>query len=261
MKEIIESGSYSLVSDFKGMWEETGEWGPESIWEINYTSVGANRGWDGGQSIAAGGSVLPVLCGIPGGTSEFVDGWGFGPIAAHAYEMYAEGDQRRDGGIYNHLEVVGEYGFNINNGRWQSTGYFNRKTIARLKGNHDALGDGNLAHCNNYRVYRYAETLLNAAELAVLTGGDGSAYLQQVRDRAGASYEGNDRDSILEERRREFLGEGKRYWDLVRSGKAAQVLKADNHEYRENDWTESKKYWPIPQSEIDKDPALKQNNY
>ena len=261
MKEIIESGRYSLVSDFKGMWEETGEWGPESIWEINYTSVGANRGWDGGQSIAAGGSVLPVLCGIPGGTSEFVDGWGFGPIAAHAYEMYAEGDQRRDGGIYNHLEVVGEYGFNINNGRWQSTGYFNRKTIARLKGNHDALGDGNLAHCNNYRVYRYAETLLNAAELAVLTGGDGSAYLQQVRDRAGASYEGNDRDSILEERRREFLGEGKRYWDLVRSGKAAQVLKADNHEYRENDWTESKKYWPIPQSEIDKDPALKQNNY
>ncbi|MBQ8500553.1 MAG: RagB/SusD family nutrient uptake outer membrane protein [Bacteroidales bacterium] len=261
MKEIIDSGRYSLVSDFKGMWEETGEWGPESIWEINYTSVGANRGWDGGQSIAAGGSVLPVLCGIPGGTSEFVDGWGFGPIAAHAYEMYAEGDQRRDGGIYNHLEVVGEYGFNINNGRWQSTGYFNRKTIARLNGNHDALGDGNLAHCNNYRVYRYAETLLNAAELAVLTGGDGSAYLKQVRDRAGASYEGNDRDSILEERRREFLGEGKRYWDLVRSGKAAEVLKAANHEYRETDWTVDKKYWPIPQSEIDKDPALVQNNY
>ena len=261
MKEIIDSGRYSLVSDFKGMWEETGEWGPESIWEINYTSVGANRGWDGGQSIAAGGSVLPVLCGIPGGTSEFVDGWGFGPIAAHAYEMYAEGDQRRDGGIYNNLEVVGEYGFNINNGRWQSTGYFNRKTIARLNGNHDALGDGNLAHCNNYRVYRYAETLLNAAELAVLTGGDGSAYLKQVRDRAGASYEGNDRDSILEERRREFLGEGKRYWDLVRSGKAAEVLKAANHEYRETDWTVDKKYWPIPQSEIDKDPALVQNNY
>ena len=226
------------------------------------TSVGANRGWNGGESIRAGGTVTPVLCGVPGGTGEFVDGWGFGPVAAHAYEMYAEGDQRRDGGIYNHLETVGgDYGFNVNNGRWQSTGYFNRKIIARINGNHDCLGDGNLAHCNNYRVYRYAETLLNAAELAVLLGQDGSSWLQQVRDRAGASYQGTDRDSILEERRREFLGEGKRYWDLVRSGKAAEVLTSSNHLYRPNDWSENKKYWPIPQSEIDKDPNLVQNNY
>ena len=262
MKEIISSGRYALVSDFKAMWEEAGEWGSESIWEINYTSVGANRGWNGGESIRAGGTVTPVLCGVPGGTGEFVDGWGFGPVAAHAYEMYAEGDQRRDGGIYNHLETVGgDYGFNVNNGRWQSTGYFNRKIIARINGNHDCLGDGNLAHCNNYRVYRYAETLLNAAELAVLLGQDGSSWLQQVRDRAGASYQGTDRDSILEERRREFLGEGKRYWDLVRSGKAAEVLTSANHLYRPNDWSENKKYWPIPQSEIDKDPNLVQNNY
>ena len=261
MKEIIDSGRYSLVADFKGMWEETGEWGSESIWEINYTSEGGVRNW--GNSIASGGSVLPVLCGIPGGTSEFVDGWGFGPVAVHAYEMYADGDQRRDGGIYNHLEIAdgGVYGEGINGGRWQSTGYFNRKVIARQGGDHGQLADYALNFGTNYRVYRYAETLLNAAELAVLTGGNGSAYLQQVRDRAGATYEGTDRDSILEERRREFLGEGKRYWDLVRSGKAAQVLKAENHAYRENDWTENKKYWPIPQSEIDKDPNLVQNNY
>lgn len=259
MKEIIESGRYSLVADFAGMWEETGEWGTESIWEINYTSEGGVRSW--GNSIASGGSVLPVLCGIPGGTDKFVDGWGFGPVAPHAYEMYAEGDQRRDGGIYNHLAVAGEYGEGINGGRWQSTGYFNNKIIARKGGDHGQLADNNLNYGTNYRVYRYAETLLNAAELAVLTGGDGSAYLKQVRDRAGASYDGNDRDSILEERRREFLGEGKRYWDLVRSGKAAEVLKAANHQYRENDWTPNKKYWPIPQSEIDKDPNLQQNNY
>ena len=57
------------------------------------------------------------------------------------------------------------------------------------------------------------------------------------------------------------MGEGKRYWDLVRSGQAASVLKAANHEYRRTDWTENKKYWPIPQGEIDKDPNLVQNNY
>lgn len=42
---------------------------------------------------------------------------------------------------------------------------------------------------------------------------------------------------------------------------AASVLKASNHEFRQNDWTESKKYWPIPQTELDKDPNLVQNNY
>ena len=57
------------------------------------------------------------------------------------------------------------------------------------------------------------------------------------------------------------MGEGKRYWDLVRTGKAATVLTASNHEYRTVSWTESKKYWPIPQSELDKDPNLVQNNY
>ena len=50
-------------------------------------------------------------------------------------------------------------------------------------------------------------------------------------------------------------------WDLVRSGLAASVLKSSNHEYRRTDWTENKKYWPIPQGEIDKDPNLVQNNY
>ena len=45
------------------------------------------------------------------------------------------------------------------------------------------------------------------------------------------------------------------------SSQAAQVLKSENHEYRINDWDASKKYWPIPQSEIDKDPALNQNDY
>ena len=31
MKEIISSGQYSLVSDFAGIWEESGEWCAESI--------------------------------------------------------------------------------------------------------------------------------------------------------------------------------------------------------------------------------------
>ena len=69
-------------------------------------------------------------------------------------------------------------------------------------------------------------------------------------------------ENILEERHLEFVGEGKRYWDLVRTGMAATVLTAANHEYRQQSWTESKKYWPIPQSEMDRSVTpLTQNPY
>ena len=71
----------------------------------------------------------------------------------------------------------------------------------------------------------------------------------------------------------EFVGEGKRYWDLVRweltddpdGIKASTVLVPDDFGYRTNAWTASKKYLPIPQSEIDsakgKTYELTQNNY
>ena len=257
MKEIIDSTHYDLVGDFASIWLESGEWGAESIWEINYTSEGAARSW--GSPMTAGGTVYPMLIGIPGATeaSGFCDGWGFGPVAKHAYEMYEDGDQRRDGGIlfYNNIyDPIPKEKM-----RWQGTGYYLLKYVARRSGTHGQIADADMNHCNNIRVYRFAETLLNAAELAVLTGADGSQYLQRVRQRAGCTASGTDQASIIEERRKEFLGEGKRYWDLVRSGLAQDVLKGENHDWRTEDWHPGKKHWPLPQSEVDKDPNLVQN--
>lgn len=119
---------------------------------------------------------------------------------------------------------------------------------------------------NNLRIYRYSETLLNAAELLLRTGGsagDAKTYLNRVRKRAGLVTELEATiDNIIEERHLEFVGEGKRYWDLVRTGKAATVLVPDEYGYRTNSWTPAKKYLPIPQSEIDKaQGTLTQNNY
>lgn len=257
MREIIESGQYSLMSDFAGIWEETGEWCNESIWEINYISENGVRSWD--APIATGGSIYPVLIGIPGGTDRFSDGWGFSPIPEATYMMYEEGDQRRDGGIYNHLAVMPDY-LTAGSPRWQCEGYFLLKYMARVNGNHGYSGDPNMNQGNNQRVYRYAETLLNAAELALRTGSNGEEWLRQVCDRAGSTMDYSI-DGIIAERRKEFVGEGKRYFDLVRTGTAATVLQASNHKYRTTGWSENKRYLPIPQSEIDKDPGLKQNNY
>jgi hypothetical protein len=264
MKEIISSKQYSLVADFASIWEESGEWGSESIWEINYTSEGSPRDW-GNNGITTGGNVYSTLIGIPGGpkltgalSGRFYDGWGFGTVNEEAYKMYNEGDIRRDGGILNASDQRSIY-----DARWEDTGYFLLKYIAKQGGNHGAKGDVNMGHGNNIRMYRYAETLLNAAELAVLLNQDGTAWLKEVRDRAHCTDTGTTRDDIITERRKEFLGEGKRYWDLVRSGLASTVLTSANHPFRPagSNWTESKKYWPIPQSEMDKDNKLTQNNY
>lgn len=257
MEEIINSGEYALVADFASIWLESGEWNSESVWEINYTSEGAYRSW--GSPINVGGTVYPMFIGIPGASeaSGFSDGWGFGPVAKHAYEMYAEDDTRRDGGILCYNDVYDP--IPEDKWRWQGTGYYLLKYVARRNGNHGQIADADMNHCNNIRVYRYAETLLNAAELSVLTGKDGSQYLQQVRQRANCQDTGTDQEAIIAERRKEFLGEGKRYWDLVRSGLAETVLAAGTHEWRTEGWHSGKKYWPLPQSEVDKDPNLVQN--
>ena len=62
-------------------------------------------------------------------------------------------------------------------------------------------------------------------------------------------------DAILLENRLEFALEGHRFWDLVRFGKAEEVLGSRGY-------TASKKHLPIPQSEIDQaQGTLKQNQY
>ena len=258
MKEIINSKQYSLVADFASIWEESGEWGTESIWEINYVAEGGVRAWD--APIATGGNVSSVLTGVPGAKpgSGFADGWGFGGINESAYLMYDNTDIRRDGGILNWSDKRDDY-----TPRWEDTGYFNLKYIARESGNHGYKGSDTMNYGNNERIYRYSETLLNAAELALLLNQDGSAWLKEVRDRAHSQDTGTTRDDIIQERHKEFVGEGKRHWDLVRTGLASTVLKAANHPFRPagSDWSESKKYWPIPQSEMDKDDKLVQNNY
>ena len=58
--------------------------------------------------------------------------------------------------------------------------------------------------------------------------------------------------------------EGQRWFDLKRTGKALEVIKAQNRWKRNklsyvNNLTEQKLLWPIPQSQLDKNPNLTQN--
>lgn len=94
----------------------------------------------------------------------------------------------------------------------------------------------------NMPVYRYAEALLFLAEAINEQGGRSSValgYLNQVRTRAGlanstASTQVDIRAAILKERQVEFAYEGKRWWDLVRTGNAVSVITAYGAKVRAN---------------------------
>lgn len=258
MQAIINSGLYALNPDYANLWEESGEWCSESIFEINYEDANNERGWS--SPLAIGGTVLPTLIAPnswPGGDGwDGGDGWGFLPVRVETYDMYAEGDVRRNATCWDVRGVTYTE-------RYQDTHIWLAKYRPFTENNKDAGFDNNLNYNNNYRYYRYAETLLNAAELSVRTGGGNAAtYLNEVRSRAGLGNIDATIDNIIEERHLEFVGEGKRYWDLVRTGLAASVLVPDQYGYRTNAWTESKKYIPIAQAEIDAaQGTLVQNNY
>ncbi len=84
-----------------------------------------------------------------------------------------------------------------------------------------------------------------------------------VRSRAGVPSVPATLDNIIQERAWEFLGEGKRYWDLIRTGLFKVHHKAANEipDDRTGNYTDNKKYLPFPQSEIDKcHGTLKQND-
>jgi hypothetical protein len=90
--------------------------------------------------------------------------------------------------------------------------------------------------------------------------------VNQIRTRAGAvaytpaSYAGltNDQieDLILDERARELCYEGKRWYDLVRTGKALKVLGPINGISNPENFL-----WPINLTEIRLNPLLDQNSY
>lgn len=262
MQELIaDKSDYDIVDDYASIWKESGEWCKESIWEVNYEDGNNERGWD--SPLAIGGTILPTLISPnswPGGDgwNQGGDGWGFLPVRTETYALFAGNDKRRDATVWDCRGV--EY-----TKRYEDTGLWLAKYRPFTENNADAGFDNNLNYNNNLRVYRLAEAYLNAAELLLETGGDANQakdYVNKIRNRAGIAELGAvTLDDVINERRLEFVGEGKRYFDLVRTGKAASVLVPDSYGYRTNSWTESKKYVPIAQAELDSDPALVQNNY
>ena len=249
MAKIISSNAYRLIN-FDDLWTgaDENDFTPESIFETNQISDG-KRDW--GAAWTGCGTNLPAYI-SPNELNDpvFCGGWGFGPVRKATWDMYEEGDVRREGSI-NKFED-GTYG-----ARFQNTGLFQKKYAARTA-LRSAIGTVDLNYPNNLILFRYAETLLNYAELvgvrgaAAAEGVDAQACLDAVRSRAGLGSIPVNEANIKSERRKEFVGEGMRFWDLIRWGDAATVLTEKDEAFQSvRTFNPDKdKYLPIPQSEM-----------
>jgi hypothetical protein len=122
----------------------------------------------------------------------------------------------------------------------------------------------------NFIVMRYTDVLMMKAE-CILHGAAGgtqadvNAIVNQVRGRAGVPAVTTDvtLDMLMEERRREFLGEGLRWNDLVREGMAVTTM--NNWRTADNITTINPikpEYivYPVPQAELLAQPGLYTQN-
>lgn len=253
LETVISEGPYDLVQDYNTIFENAGENNIESVFEVQYTDA------EGASFIClqcSEGNVAVGFNGIRGYDGPLFDtGYSFNVPVQEAYDSFEAGDKRRDVAILDiRAWAIANSGYNNGlgikyNEGYQHTGYYNRKYIAR-KGDQN-IGDEKLTNPNNYRAIRFADVLLMAAEAYNEIGEDGKArdYLNLVRARAFGDSNHNIsvsgaalKDYILAERRTELMGEGHRFFDLVRTGKAAQEIPGFESDKNE--------LFPIPIEEI-----------
>lgn len=245
LEDVINDGPYDLVTDYNSIFESVGENNIESVFEIQYSDL---EGAGFGCLQCSEGNVAVGFNGIRNYSGPLFDsGFSFNVPTQEAYDAYSPSDIRRDVAILNINAWALQTGATFVEG-FEHTGFYNRKYIAR-QGDLNT-GDANLTNPNNYRSIRFADVLLMAAEAFNRSGSDDAKarlYLNRVRQRAGLSdinLSGSSlTQAIWDERRLELMGEGHRFFDLVRTGEAASKIPgfvAGKHEL-----------FPIPSIEIE----------
>lgn len=120
----------------------------------------------------------------------------------------------------------------------------------------------------NFPVIRYTDILMMKAEALIQTGGsqtDIDDIVNDVRARAGLDPVSDvDLDMLLEERQKEFMAEGLRWHDLVRTGKALDVMNAweqlDDSSDKISDISANDILYAIPQSQLEVKEGLYDQN-
>lgn len=228
LKEIVSSNEYKLMPDFNDAFStNTGNKNnAESIFEVQFQE-GAS-GYNGAiiynylPRPMSPEELKPIT-----GTSnpQPLTGEGNGAPTPDLINSFETGDKRKDGTI-GYVTISGSLRANKN--------FPYNKKFAKTHSLHGNTG-------NNFPIYRYAETLLFLAEALTEQGKMGEAlpFLNQVRSRAGlpaatATAQAELRNQIYQDRRSELAFENKRWFDLVRTGTAIEVITAYGNRIKAN---------------------------
>jgi len=221
---------YSLTPDYSTIWRETAENNEESIFEIQGRGETPNQG-------VVGYFITQGARGAGGW------GWGFNTPTEDLVNAYEVNDLRKDATIIFRGETLWDNLYvpnTVSNPRYNEKAYIS-KTNETYNGNDWETN-------KNVRVLRYAEVLLMNAEAALEVGGETATPLNEVRHRAGLGDAPIiDKLAIWKERRLELAMEHDRYFDLVRQGRAGEVLRAHGKNFIDG----KHELFPIPQAQID----------
>ncbi|WP_223649639.1 RagB/SusD family nutrient uptake outer membrane protein [Hymenobacter psoromatis] len=273
---IISSGKYSLVPSYLDNFTEANENNSESLFEVQYTGAvldvgqgqdiaSASEGYDRpnffGPPIYSFADVQPrqsLTASFTDSTTALVPG-----TKKHAI------DPRRDISIISSLnpdvfygKTFVQLGYNPSQQYWRK--YLNDRTRTTPE---------NFTSGINFRLIRYGDILLLQAEALNELGQTAAAVplVNQVRARVGlgpvpmanAASQSALRLYMRDERGRELAGEGQRWYDIVRWGLLDNQAGLDYLIARDPDFTNfvlgKSKLLPLPQTDIDLDPTIKQN--
>jgi len=254
LEPVIASNAFSLVQDYASIYLAAGENGPESVFEIQYTNGSPYYNW-GGATRGQGNYAVQQngIRGLSGSAAmPYAAGWSTNLPTQNLANAYSTGDQRKAitaFSIEDYKAAHPDYSVTYQVAPYKNTGLYNGKYLPR-KG--ETSGQTELNYLNNFRIMRYSEVLLMAAEAVNRSGGaDDKArgYLNQVRRRAfkdsahDVTASGDAlKQAIWDERRLELAMDGDRFFDLVRTGQAATKLTGfitGKHEV-----------FPVPQTEV-----------
>ncbi len=258
LSDVIASGEYSLEENFGDVWAKSNEFGSESLFEVSYVS----NQYDWGNFPWGGGNESNIEAQLQGPRSTPFDlsessldvrnGWGFNNPSAEIGDLFlAEGEtERYNGSVISQEDFEATGGIITDENAHDYEGYMRLKYVTK-DSQTSSEGVPDLNYTINWRILRYADVLLMAAEAYNQLGQDGLAQdeLEKVRARAGFDDEvtatGNALfEMIVKERQLELAFEGQRYWDLIRWGKAQEELGDIGFESGKHE------LFPIPQNEI-----------
>lgn len=253
-EQVDLSGIYELLPDFAAIFRPDNKFNKESIFEITHTT--AAIGYWGPWPPAGEGNIMTQLVGPRAYNGPtYAPGWGFNPIREELADLLRS-DPRYKSTVAN-IDSLEQAGVASYEKGYQNTGYFIQKYAPLLEFQASGSGDPVLMWPINYIEIRLADVYLMAAE-AFLRGGDqgkAQVYLDRVRQRLGLPSVTATLDNIYHERRLELATEGHRFFDLVRTGRAATVLAFKGFTPNKNE------ILPIPLGEL-VNTKLKQNpNY